>query len=357
MADVPLLGKQWDEDEEDGEDGETERVLTLFSLWQAFRTPVLAVAYCAASISAIFLNKVILSRSGRFREFKSVEFLMLLQSIIGTIVLLACNYFNIVSFPLRTDRTRLIRVGFVNVLFVLMTVASAYSVRWLSLPMVALLKNCQVVLVCFLEYVFLGNRAGKLTIASLCVIVFGSFCGSVTDLEFNLVGYFWMAVSILSSAFYLVSIKFAFREADIEEFTLVFYNNLFSIPFFFLSSLSGGMFIHALHYSITGPPILWFVILISGFAGVGVNITTYLFVTAASPTSFSVLGVIKKVTQTLLGYLTWSSPTNAGNILSVCVGVLGGIAYSVAKKLEKGERSSDVPLERDSVTGRKETQI
>jgi hypothetical protein len=47
------------------------------------------------------------------------------------------------------------------------------------------------------------------------------------------------------------------------------------------------------------------------------------------------LGVIKKITQTLLGYLTWSSPTNVGNILSVCVGVLGGIAYSVAKKVEK----------------------
>ena len=83
--------------------------------------------------------------------------------------------------------------------------------------------------------------------------------------------------------------------------------------------------------------MFWSLVIFSGFAGVGVNITTYLFVSASSPTSFSVLGVIKKITQTLLGYLTWNTPTNAANIISVCVGVLGGISYSIAKKIEKKE--------------------
>jgi drug/metabolite transporter (DMT)-like permease len=331
---------------------------TFASLWQSLRIHILGVAYCATSISAVLLNKIILARSGRFREFKSVEFLMLLQSIIGVIILFLCDRMNVVNFTLRIDRPRLIRVVFVNVLFVLMTVGSAYSLSWLSLPMVSLLKNCQVVVVCFLEYVFLKNTPGKLTLASLCVIVFGSLCGSVTDLEFNLVGYFWMLVSILSSALYLVSIKVAFRDYHIEEFTLVFYNNLFSIPFFFLSSLSGGMFMHALKYSISGPWVLWLLILISGFAGGGVNITTYLFVTAASPTSFSVLGVIKKVAQTLLGYLTWSAPTNIGNIASVCVGVIGGVAYSVARKMEqKREGPADVPLEMDPPGKKREAAL
>jgi drug/metabolite transporter (DMT)-like permease len=353
LPDPPLALNWVGESEDDADDHPSSCTIT--SLWQTLRVHILAVLYCATSISAVFLNKIILARSGRFREFKSVEFLMLLQSIIGVIILLLFNHFRIIDFPLKLDRPRFVRVLSVNVLFVLMTVGSAYSLRWLSLPMVSLLKNCQVVLVCILEYLFLRNRPGKLTVASLCVIVFGSFCGSVTDLEFNFVGYFWMLVSILSSALYLVSIKVAFRDSHIEEFTLVFYNNLCSIPFFFLSSLPRGMFMHALKYSISGPWLLWVLILISGFTGVGVNITTYMFVTAASPTSFSVLGVIKKVAQTLLGYLTWSAPTNVGNIVSVCVGVIGGIAYSVARKMErKRETSSDVPLEADLRTKRRD---
>lgn len=83
------------------------------------------------------------------------------------------------------------------------------------------------------------------------------------------------------------------------------------------------------------PPIFWILILASGFTASGVNITTFLFLNATSPTAFSVLGVIKKITQTLLGYILWNPPTNISNFISVCVGVLGGILYSVSKKIER----------------------
>jgi hypothetical protein len=330
MEDHRFLSATWRNEEEDKADSNSFRM----SFWYAIRIPFLGVAYSAASISAVFLNKIILSRSGQFKEFQSVEFLMLFQSLIGTVLLLICGWCHIIQFPILVDGSRLLRISVVNIFFVLMTVASAYSVRWLSLPMTTLLKNCQVVVVCVLEYLFVGTKPGKLTMASLSVIVFGSLCGSATDLEYSFVGYIWMAISILSSAFYLVSIKLAFREYHIEQFTLVFYNNLFSVPFFFVASLPRGMFMHSLQYLANGSILFWVLILISGFTGVGVNVTTYLFVSVTSPTSFSVIGVVKKIAQTLLGYLTWTAPTNAGNVLSVYVGLVGGIAYSIAKKLE-----------------------
>ena len=96
-------------------------------------------------------------------------------------------------------------------------------------------------------------------------------------------------------------------------------------------------FFRALNYSLHAPPLFWWLAVFSGFAGVGVNITTYLFLAASTPTSFSVLGVVKKITQTFLGYLTWNTPTNFANIVSVCVGILGGIFYTIAKKTEKKE--------------------
>ncbi|OHT04549.1 hypothetical protein TRFO_27929 [Tritrichomonas foetus] len=224
MENDPLLGS--DNEEEDEELSENQE-----SFCTSLRVPILAVAYCTVSISAVFLNKIILSRSGRFKGFRSVEYLMFIQSVLGAFFLILCRFLRIINFPIVIDGRRLVRIALVNILFCLMTCANAYSVRQLSLPMVALLKNCQVVIVCFLEFVFLKTKPGKATIASLCVIVFGSFCGSVTDLEFNLIGYIAMAVAVSSSAFYYISIKFAFKDNQVPEFTLVFYNNIFSVCF------------------------------------------------------------------------------------------------------------------------------
>lgn len=223
----PLLSVEYIEEEDEF------NISTPSSLLTSLRVPLLAVSYCVVSISAVFLNKIILARTGKFKEFRSVEFLMLLQSILGAIFLLICRFFKIISFPIEIEISRLKRIAMVNILFVLMTCANAYSVRQLALPMVALLKNCQVVIVCFLEYIFLKTKPSKAVISSLCVIVFGSFCGSVTDLEFNLFGYLAMLVAVTSSAFYYISIKFAFKNNHVQEFTLVFYNNVLSVCIFF----------------------------------------------------------------------------------------------------------------------------
>lgn len=223
--DSPLLIGKGIEEEED------EFIEIHETLYNTIRVPILALSYCAASISAVFLNKKILSRTGQFKDFRSVEFLMMLQSIVGALLLVLCRLFRIIKFPIIIDFERVKRIAFVNILFVLMTLSNAYSVRQLSIPMVALLKNCQVVIVCFLEYIFIGTKPGKMTIASLCLIVFGSVCGSVTDLEFNLPGYIAMIIAVSSSALYHVSIKLVFKEKQVPEFTLVFYNNVLSVCF------------------------------------------------------------------------------------------------------------------------------
>ncbi|OHT12103.1 hypothetical protein TRFO_03726 [Tritrichomonas foetus] len=201
------------------------------TLWETVKIPILAISYCTVSISCVFVNKVILSRSGRYKEFGSVEFLMFIQAILAIVFFLLFRQLKIINFPIKMSYQSLLRIATVNILFVLMTAANAYSVRHLSMPMVALLKNCQVVFVAVLEYFVLHTRPGKLTIASLAVIVFGSICGSMTDLEFNLIGYISIGVAILSSSLYYIVIKVAFKEHQIPEFTLVFYNSIFSVCF------------------------------------------------------------------------------------------------------------------------------
>lgn len=305
------------------------------SLWETIKIPLLAVSYCAVSISCVFVNKIILARTGRYKGFGSVEFLMCLQSVMGVITLSLCKRLHILEFPIKLDCGSISRIALVNTLFVLMTLANAYSLRHLSMPMVSLLKNCQVVLVCLLEFLVLKTRPGKMTIASLSVIVFGSICGSMTDLEFNLIGYISIGVAILSSGLYYIAIKIVFKDHKVNEFSMLFYNSVFSIPLFLVMTIQKKALKRAWSFTMNAHWDFWVLLLVSGFTASGVNITTYLFLNASSPTTFSVLGVVKKITQTLLGYMLWSSPRNTWNVVSVCVGVIGGISYSVAKKLEK----------------------
>lgn len=204
-------------------------VSLLESFWNYIKIPLLALSYCTVSISCVFVNKVILSPSGRFKSFGSVEFLMFLQSLLAIFFFLLFRQLKIISFPIKVSHMAFLRIATVNILFVLMTAANAYSVRFLSMPMVALLKNCQVVFVAFLEYFILHTRPGKMTISSLGIIVFGSLCGSITDLEFNFIGYVSMGIAILSSSLYYVLIKVAFKEQKIPELTLVFYNSILSV--------------------------------------------------------------------------------------------------------------------------------
>lgn len=219
----PLISRQSDENK-------PQEILTCFeSFWNFIKIPLLAISYCTVSISCVFVNKVILSPKGRFKSFGSVEFLMFLQSLLAIFFFLLFRQLKIISFPIKVTHMQFFRIATVNILFVLMTAANAYSVRFLSMPMVALLKNCQVVFVATLEYFILHTKPGKMTISSLGVIVFGSLCGSITDLEFNLVGYVSMGIAILSSSLYYVLIKVAFKEQKLPELTLVFYNSILSV--------------------------------------------------------------------------------------------------------------------------------
>ena len=238
-----------DEETESDETG-----ISNYLKWKYFQIPVYGLLYCISSISAVFLNKVLLSKNGKYEQFESVEFLMFIQSIIGVIELLIFKRLQIIEYPIFVDFCHLTRITCVNFFFIIMTIANAYTVRFLSIPMVALLKNCQVALVCLLEYVLLSSYPGKASIISLIVIILGSIMGSMTDLEFNIHGYIAMFIAISSSALYIVLIKFVFKQYEISEFTLSFYNNLLSIPFFLIMGVLrpnfNESFLYTLHAAI-----------------------------------------------------------------------------------------------------------
>jgi GDP-mannose transporter len=298
------------------------------------KIPILGTTYCFVSICAVFLNKALLTEWGlEGVHFDSVEFLMFVQAILGTVLLMICWSLGILDFPILIPGRLWPKVIGMNMAFVLMTGGNAYAVKHLSFSMVALLKNSQVVLVAFIEYLILGTEPGKLALVCLFMIVGGSVAGSVTDISFDFYGYVGMSVAVLSSSLYFVSLKLMFKEDRVPEFTLVFWNNVLSIFYFAGVAMLGNGFMYSAQTFWQADIAFTLTLMVSGFFGVGVNISTYLFVSATSPTSFSVLGVVKKICQTLLGYAL-DRPNSVANVVSVIVGLMGGIGYTLAKSLK-----------------------
>jgi GDP-mannose transporter len=56
------------------------------------------------------------------------------------------------------------------------------------------------------------------------------------DLEFDLRGYIWMSVNCLSSAAYVLSMRYVIKSVAFKEFDTVFYNNFLTTPIFVLLS-------------------------------------------------------------------------------------------------------------------------
>jgi len=109
---------------------------------------------------------------------------------------------------------------------------------------------------------------------------------------------------------------------------------------FILSSVINGSIYDAYQYIISGSSIsFWSLVLLSGFTGIGVTVTTYLFLSMSTPTSFAVIGVLKKISQTFLGYFFWKSVSGWQNIASVIVGLCGGIMYGISQKAKQTNES------------------
>lgn len=227
------------------------------------------------------LNKAALSSF----DFKAPDSLLFFQCFLCVVlvkVFALLGYIKVEPF-----NWNIVRVWYpVNLIFVGMIITSFWALKDLGVATVTVLKNMTNLIVVSAEY-FLYGRVYNMGIwATMGLMVLSAVVGGFTDLSFSASGYFWQMVNSGFTAANMLYLKYVFKGVHLmlyavtlmicimlcrvvmekvkkytskgerlDEFSMVFYNNLLSLYVVFFFSLCSiiivsqqtSRYVHAVH--------------------------------------------------------------------------------------------------------------
>eukprot|EP01018_Ginkgo_biloba_P012426 Gb_30486 [translate_table: standard] len=228
----PVLNDDIDLEDSDMEKDVERTVRELGFIKVRNQALVSGLAYCLSSCSMILLNKVVLSGF----NFGAGISLMFYQNFVCAAIVGILSFFRVISTEPLT--WKLIQVWFpVNIIFVGMLITSIYSLKYINVAMVTILKNITNLITALGEiYLFKKHHNSKVWV-SLFLMIISAVCGGVTDLSFHAVGYTWQILNCFLTAAYSLTLrrlmdvaKQATKSGNLNEFSMVLLNNFLSLP-------------------------------------------------------------------------------------------------------------------------------
>ncbi|KAG6629100.1 GDP-mannose transporter GONST2-like [Carya illinoinensis] len=290
-------------------------------------------AYCISSCSMILLNKIVLSSY----NFNAGISLMFYQNLISTVVVVALGLCRAVS--VEKLNWKLIRVWLpVNVIFTGMLVSGMYSLKYINIAMVTILKNMTNILTAIGElYIFRKHQNQKVWTAMFLMII-SAVSGGITDLSFDAVGYAWQIMNCVLTASYSLTLRRVMDEAkkstksgSLNEVSMVLLNNLLSLPFAIFLIILLGEWEYVINVEVTKLPMFWVVATASGLLGLAISFTSMWFLNQTSPTTYSLVGSLNKIPISVAGLVLFKVPLSLPNCFSILFGLFAGIFFARAK--------------------------
>ena len=162
-------------------------------------------------------------------------------------------------------------------------------------------------------------------------------------MRFDWTGYAWMILNCLASATYGLGMRTVIQKVSFEDFDSVYYNNLLATPIILLLSLLTEDWRQLQNTSGS----LWLGILGSGFFAFAIGYSTAWCMRVATSTSYSMVGALNKLPVAFSGMVFFPQERdsiNRGSILSILVGFLSGLVYTIAQIRERQSRSQLLPI-------------
>ncbi|KAL9371564.1 hypothetical protein Peur_036704 [Populus x canadensis] len=297
-------------------------------------------AYCISSCGMILLNKIALSTY----NFNAGISLMFYQNLISCLVVAVLSLSGVVS--VEKLNWKLVRVWIpVNVIFVGMLVSGMYSLKYINIAMVTILKNVTNIITAIGElYIFRKHQNQKVWTAMFFMII-SAISGGITDLSFDSMGYTWQIMNCILTACYSfsawnmepglslsVSVSMAFyfcnfqpliydictlsqltlrkvmdtakqltRSGSLNEISMVLLNNLLSLPFGIILILLFDEWEYIITTDVIKLPMFWVVATASGLLGLAISFTSLWFLHQTGPTTYSLVGSLNKIPLSFAG--------------------------------------------------------
>ncbi|XP_021728057.1 GDP-mannose transporter GONST1-like isoform X1 [Chenopodium quinoa] len=344
MGSGPFLSTRPSDNENDVENGilgrEKDKALrTSRSVKIPNQALLSGAAYCISSCSMILINKLVLSSY----DFNAGISLMLYQNFVSVLIVSALSILGVVTTEPLT--WKLIKVWIpVNIIFVGMLITSMFSLRYINVAMVTVLKNVTNVMTAVGEMYLFQKHHDNRVWAALFLMIISAICGGITDLTFNAVGYTWQFINCFLTASYSLTLrrvmdtaKQVTRSGNLNEFTMVLLNNTLSIPLGVLLIFIFKEVDYLYETPLLKLPSFWLVMTLSGFLGLAISFTSMWFLHQTGATTYSLVGSLNKIPLSVAGIVLFHVPTSLQNSTSILFGLIAGVFFARAKLKEKSQ--------------------
>ncbi|KAH6774861.1 golgi nucleotide sugar transporter 1 [Perilla frutescens var. hirtella] len=246
------------------------------------------LAYCLSSCGMILVNKYVLSSY----DFNAGISLMLYQNFVSVVVVSILRFLGIISTEPLT--WRLIKVWLpVNVIFVGMLVTSMFSLKYINVAMVTVLKNVTNVITAVGEMYLFNKHHDNRVWAALFLMIISAISGGFTDLSFHAIGYTWQFINCFLTASYSLTLrrlmdtaKQVTKSGELNEFSMVMLNNSLSLPLGIFLILVFNEVDYLLQTPLLRSPSFWIVMTFSGFLGLAISFTSMWFLHQTGATTY-----------------------------------------------------------------------
>ncbi|GJP30502.1 hypothetical protein CLOM_g3434 [Closterium sp. NIES-68] len=296
---------------------------------------LVAAFYGVMSVAAVFINKAI------FHVYRfSFPYTLVFFQTLFTLALLALMRLSrtIRLAPFRLHVLR--RVSLLSFAFLLKLLLDMAALSRVNIPMYGVLKSATTPFVLLLDFLLRAKSASLRIQLSVYMTALGGVIAGLGDLTFDPAGYVLALSSALATAAYVVIVGKLGEELQVDSFTLLLYNNCWSLPFsFLLLALNGELpaVQRVLHSRDTMFLICFVLSCASAFI---LNLATYLCTLINDSLTTSIVGRTKSILQGFGGLFAFGdvlvSPTNLVGLLVNS----GGIGWYAVEKYKEARRRS-----------------
>uniref|UniRef100_A0A3Q3EDN9 UDP-N-acetylglucosamine/UDP-glucose/GDP-mannose transporter-like n=1 Tax=Kryptolebias marmoratus TaxID=37003 RepID=A0A3Q3EDN9_KRYMA len=255
-----------------------------------------ALLYAGSSFLITVVNKTVLT-SFRFPSYLCLG----IGQMFTTIVVLYVAKMSLAVQFQDFDRSILLKIFPLPLLYVGNHVTGLASTKKLSLPMFTVLRKFTILMTMILEAYVLRKTFPKRIVYSVVAIVFGALVAASSDLAFDLEGYTFILLNDAFTAASGVYTKKKLGDQELGKYGVLFYNSLFIVLPTLLASAATGDLHEAAVFEDWTQATFVFCFLMSCFMGFVLMYSIVLCSYYNSALTTTVVGAIKNVAVAYIG--------------------------------------------------------
>ncbi|KAL6212622.1 hypothetical protein ACLB2K_017840 [Fragaria x ananassa] len=294
-----------------------------------------AFSYGVASMAMVFINKAVLM------EYSHSMTLLTMQQLATALLIhfgRKMGYTRSRGLEMSTAK-KLLPVS----LFYNANVAFALaSLKGVNIPMYIAIKRLTPLAVLIAGFFSGKGKPSTQVILSVVLTAGGVVIAALGDFSFDLFGYSLALTSVFFQTMYLVLVEKSGAEDGLSSVEIMFYNSFLSLPFLLFLIIATGEFPNSFSLLLVKSTSIHFlVILILSFVmGIALNFTMFLCTIVNSALTTTIVGVLKGVGSTTLGFVLLGGVQVHGlNVTGLVINTTGGVWYSYAKYQEKKSKA------------------